>query len=155
MWLWVRNWILWVAHFRFPFSEICVQNQWWYKLLRSSWGLRHWPSKFNNVMMEYLHAFQYWYCELCLENRWDRKHCFVNFCSLAVLEFSVDKAWWEWGRKSYLGPAEIVSFSNRSFSHLNQIWFKCETRLLFFLIIFYNVSFDQQSPADVLQNRCS
>ena len=53
--------------------------------------------------------------------RGDRKHCFVNFCSLAVLEFLVDKAWWEWGRKSYLGPAEIVSFSNRSFSHLNQI----------------------------------
>ena len=38
-----------------------------------------------------------------------------------------------WGCKSYLGPAEIVSFSSRSFSYLNQIWFKCETRLLFFL----------------------
>ena len=38
-----------------------------------------------------------------------------------------------WDCKSYLGPAEIVSFSSRSFSYLNQIWFKCETRLLFFL----------------------
>ena len=55
-----------------------------------------------------------------------------------------------WDCKSYLGPAEIASFSSRSFSHSNQIWFKCETPLL---IIFYYISFDQQSSADVFQNR--
>ena len=49
-----------------------------------------------------------------------------------------------WGRKSYLGPAEIVSFSNWSFSHLNRIRFKCETPLLVFLLIIYYTSFDQQ-----------
>ena len=52
-----------------------------------------------------------------------------------VLEFSLDEGWGQWGsgavgqwgsgavggRKSYLGPAEIASFSSRSFSHLNQI----------------------------------
>ena len=42
-----------------------------------------------------------------------------------------------WGCKSYLGPGEIVSFFILSFSHLNQIWFKCEIPLLFFLIMFY------------------
>ena len=88
------------------------------------------------VSMEYLCAFQYWYCELCVEDQWGRKLCFVNFCSLAVLESSVDEGWWSGGRKSYLGLAEIVSFSSRFFSHLNQILFKCKTRLLFFLIIF-------------------
>ena len=65
---------------------------------------------------------------------------------------------WEmvgWGRKSYLGPTEIASFSSRSFWHLNQIWFKYETPLLFLLIIFSYILFDQQSSADVLQNRCS
>ena len=60
-----------------------------------------------------------------------------------------------WGRRSYLGLAEIVSFSSRSFSHLNQILFKYKTSLLFFLIIFYYISFDQQLSADILQNRCS
>ena len=47
------------------------------------------------LRMEYLLAFQYWYCELCVENWWrrGRKHCFVNFCSLAVLESSVDERW--------------------------------------------------------------
>ena len=50
----------------------------------------------------------------------------------------------EWGCKSYLGPAEIVSFSSRSFSHLNIIWLKCETPLLFFLLIIYYISFHQQ-----------
>ena len=150
----MQDWILCVANFRFPFYEICVQNQWWHKLLRASWGLRNRLSKFNTVRMEYLRAFQYWYCELCVENRWGRKHCFVNFCSLTVLGSSVDGG--PWGDAMfYLGPAEIVSFSSRSFSHLNQIWFKCKTPLLFFLIIFYYISFDQQSSADVLQNRCS
>ena len=38
------------------------------------------------------------------------------------------------------------------FPYLNQIWLKCETPLLFFLIIFYYISFDQQSSTDVLQN---
>ena len=82
--------------------------------------------------------------------------------SIVLLIFFFGGAWifggWGvvgWGRKSYLGPAEIVSFSSRSFSHLNQLWFKCKTPLLFFLIIFYYTSFDQQSSADVLQNECS
>ena len=85
LWLWVRDWILWVANFRFPFSEICIQNQWWHKLLRPSWGLQHpvgSPSSIT-VRMEYWRAFQYWYFELCVENRWGRKH-FVNFYSLTV-----------------------------------------------------------------------
>ena len=60
----------------------------------------------------------------------------------------------EWGRKSYLGLAEIIAFSSRSFSHLNQILFKYKTSLLFF-VIFYYISFDKQSIAVVLQNRCS
>ena len=34
-----------------------------------------------------------------------QKHCFVNFCSLTVLESSLDEV--EWDRKSYLGPGEI------------------------------------------------
>ena len=89
------------------------------------------------IRMEYLFTFQYWY--------W---YCFINFYFLAVLGVV------GWGRKSYFGLAEIVSFFRRSFSHLNQIWFKCETLLLFFLIIFYYISFDQQSSANVLQNRC-
>ena len=65
--------------------------------------------------------------------------------------------WWavEWVCKSYLGPAEIVSFSRRSFWQLNEVWFTCETLHLFFLIIFYYISIDQQSSADFLQNRCS
>ena len=43
----VRDWVICVANFWFPFYEICVQDRWWHKLLRLSWGLRHWWSKFN------------------------------------------------------------------------------------------------------------
>ena len=79
--------------------------------MRPSWGLRHPVGNLSSitVRMEYLRAFQYWYCELCVENRWGRKHCFVNFCSLAVLESLVDEGQWS-EAVCYLGPAEIVSF---------------------------------------------
>ena len=103
------------------------------------------------IRMEYLLAFQYWYCEFCVENRWGegRKHCIVNFCFLVVLESSVDEGWWGGTESLILGQLKSYLFSAVLFH-----WFKCETPLLFFLIIFYYISFDQQWSADVLQNRC-
>ena len=74
-------------------------------VFRISGGIKFWdpvedydtgsPSSIT-VRREYLLAFQYWYCELCVENGWGggRKNCFVNFCSLAVLESSVNEGWW-------------------------------------------------------------
>ena len=47
LWLWLPHWILWVSNFRFPFYEICVQHHWGHKIVRPSWGLRHWWSKFS------------------------------------------------------------------------------------------------------------
>ena len=104
------------------------------------------------VRMEYLRAFQYWYCELCLENRWGRKHCFVNFFLWRCLNLRWMRGGWV-GQKVLFRASWNRSFSSRSFSHLNRLWFKCKTPLLFFLIIFYYISFDQQSSADVFQNR--
>ena len=107
LWFWVRDWILWVANFRFPFYEVCVQNQWWH-LLRPSWGLRHRRSKFNTVRMEYLRAFQYWYCELCLFFNTDIVN-FVCFSILILWTLFVFQYWYsevclenQWGRKHYL-----------------------------------------------------
>ena len=116
-WLWVRDWILWVANFRFPFYEVCAQNQWtikfWDPVDNSDTGG---PSSMT-VRMEYSRAFQYWYCALCVENRWGRgrKHCFVNSFFFPVFE-----GWWEGGREPYLGAAEITSFSSRDFSRNNK-----------------------------------
>ena len=118
LWLWVQDWILWIANLWFPFYEICTQNQ---------RGIKFWDTVENSdtggpssitVNMEYLLAFQYWYCELCVQNRWEwgRKHCFV-FCVFFGGAWIVDG--WEvvrWGRKSYLGAAEIASFFSRDFS---------------------------------------
>ena len=152
LWLWVRDRILWVANFWFSFYEICVQNQWWHKLLRPSWGLRHWRSEFNYHYDEILTCFSILILLTLCGKPMRQKALFCFF----------DSAWifggWEvveWGRKSYVGQAEIVFFSSWSFSHLNQILCKCKTPLLFFVIIFYYTSFNQQSSATVLQNRCS
>ena len=69
------------------------------------------------VRMEYLFTFQYWYCELCVENRLGegKKHCFIKFCSFTVLELSVDEGWQgglesliKGQPKSHLFPAGIL-----------------------------------------------
>ena len=95
-----------------------------HNILRPSWELQHWLSEFNYGLdgILYLLVFQYWHCELCVENRWrrGRKHCFVNFCFLEVLESLMDEGWWGWGRKSLLGAAKIASFSRRNFSWSNK-----------------------------------
>ena len=63
------------------------------------------------VRMEYLFAFQFWYYERCVENWWEegRKHCFVNFCSLAELSSRVDEV--RWGGKSF--PSRDFSRNNK------------------------------------------
>ena len=86
--------------------------------------------------MEYLFASQFWYCEPCVKNRWGRgrKHCFVNFCSLA---FALIVSGWRnlgWDRKSYLGPAEMASFSSQDLSRQNQhdsFWLVVSTGYLY------------------------
>ena len=72
LWLWVlSDWILWIANFRFPFYEICVQNQWgrdiklWDPVEDSDTG----DPSLAIVRMEYLFACQFLYFELCVENQ--------------------------------------------------------------------------------------
>ena len=90
------------------------------------------------VRMEYLLTFQYWYCELCVENQWreGRKHCFVNFFLWWCFNL-----WWMgvvgWDRKSYLGPAEMTSFSSRDFCRSNK-HDKCCIDWIFLRFIFMN-----------------
>ena len=95
----------------------------------------------------------YKYISIISINDWTADEEFSDFHLKLAQGIPVDEVWWGWSRKSYLGPAEMVSFSSRSFSHLNQIWFKCETPPLFFLIISYYVK--RQWSAYVLQNKCS
>ena len=61
----------------------------------------------------------------------ETKSSFIYFCSLSVLESSIDGG----GRKSYLGPAEIASFSSRSF-HIS-IKFRLNLKHRSFLIFYY------------------
>ena len=57
-------------------------------LVEYKWRIRFWDSVGDSdtgepssvtIKIEYLLAFQWWYCEFCVENRWGggRKHCFV------------------------------------------------------------------------------
>ena len=69
------------------------------------------PSSFT-VRMEYL--FQFWYCKLCVENRWGREAESIA-CWFLFFDIALFVGGWRvvgWGRKSYLGPAEISSFSS-------------------------------------------
>ena len=63
-----------------------------------------------------------WYCELFLENRWGEVESIVLvifvFWQCCGGEGLLIGGWGvaRWGKKSYLGPAEITSFSSRNFS---------------------------------------
>ena len=73
--------------------------------------------------MEYLFAFQLWYCELCSKNWWGegRKHVLFDFV-LWLGSALIVSGWWVVGccRRFYIEPAEIASFSNRDFSRSNR-----------------------------------
>ena len=43
---------------------------WGIKFWDLSRGLRHWQPSSINVRMEFLFAFQFWYCDLCVKKRW-------------------------------------------------------------------------------------
>ena len=44
--------------------------------------------------------------------RGSRKHCFVHFCSLAVLESSVDEGWLDGTFKDQMGHLRILFKAN-------------------------------------------
>ena len=74
--------------------------------------------------MEYLFAFQLWYCELCVENRWGLGKWGGGFQKALICYFLFfEVGGWAvvgWGRKYYLWPAEIVSFSSRDLNGRNK-----------------------------------
>ena len=104
------------------------------------------------VTMEYLLAFQFHYCKLCVENRWERyrKHYFVNFCSLVVLWSSVSDGSWR-GRRSFLESAERASFSNWGFSQSNKhdiFWHVISTGYFYVLFLWTIAVSDYQALAN-------
>ena len=106
LWLWLRDWILWVVNFRLPFYEICVQNQWEHKILRPSRGLRQWQPSSITIIMEYLLAFQYWYCELCVKT--DQGEAKKIVLLIFVLWRCLDRRWMRGG-----GVGQKVLFKAR------------------------------------------
>ena len=70
------------------------------------------------IRMEYLFAFQFWYCELCMENRWRREA--ESTILLIFVFWQYFNCQWMRGRKSYLGPATIASFSSLDFGRSNK-----------------------------------
>ena len=91
------------------------------------------------VRMEYLFNFQFWYCELCEENRWGggRKYCFVNFCSLALLQSSMNEGSGV-GKKVLFRGSWNRTFPNRDLSRSNKhdiFWHVISTGYLYVLFL--------------------
>ena len=108
------------------------------------------------IRMKYLFAFQFWYCERFAENRWggDRKHCFVNFRSLAVLSLSLVEGLWGEGWKSYLGPAEIASFPSRHLSGGSKhytFWDVISTSY-FYVLFLWAIAVSDFLPLEIYKN---
>ena len=127
------------------------------KLLRPSWELRLWQSEFDYRWDGICICFSILVLWLCVKNQLGRgrKHCFVDFCSLTVLESSVDVGGGV-GQKSYFGTAEIASFSSQDFrwsNRHNTFWHVVSTGYFFASnIIQYEISFFIKIHVKVLTN---
>ena len=83
-----------------------------------------------------------------------REHYFVNFSSLGVLLIA---GWWVvvgWGRKSYLGPAKIPSFSSRAFSRSNKDDTFCHVVLTeyFYILFLWAFADSDFCPLEIYKN---
>ena len=110
-----------------------------HKILILSWGFRTVCPSPVTVRMEYLFVFQFWYCELCVENRWGGGRIFF-FLIFVFGRCLIVGGWWVvgWHRKSYQEPAEIASFSSRDFSQsykLDTFWHVISTGYFYVLFL--------------------
>ena len=84
---------LWIATFRFSFYEIWVQNQLGHKTLRSYLKTPALlvQAQLPLVRIEYVFAFQMWYCELCvkklMKGRQKALFSFLFFLAFSQLNF--------------------------------------------------------------------
>ena len=106
--------------------------------------------------MEYVLAFQYWYCEFCMENWWGRgkKHCLdkLFFFGGAWMVDGWGLVWW--GRKSYLEAAEIASFSRRDFNLSNKhdtFWYVITTGY-FYVLFLWTIAVSDFSFLEIYKN---
>ena len=81
-----------------PIGSQFVQNQWsmifWESIKDSdTGGLSSIP-----IRMEYFLAFKYWYCELCVENRWGRGRNITFFFFFFFFLRGLNRQWMRGGR---------------------------------------------------------
>ena len=82
-----------------------------------------------------------------------RKHCSVNFCSLAVFQSSGHEGWWG-AAGPYLGPAEMASFSSRDFSRSNKydtLWHVVSTGY-FYVLFSWAIADSHFHPLEIYKN---
>ena len=125
------------------------------KLLRPSWELRLWQSEFDYRWDGICICFSILVLWLCVKNQLGRgrKHCFVDFCSLTVLESSVDVGAGV-GQKSYFGTAEIASFSSQDFrwsNRHNTFWHVVSTGY-FYVLFLWIIAVSNFRPLEIYEN---
>ena len=99
------------------------------------------PSSFT-VRMKYLFAFQFWYCKLCVEDRWGggrgQKALFCWFLLFDIALLVGGRQVVGWGRKSYLRPAETSPFSSQDLIQGNKhdwLWLVVLTGYFYILFL--------------------
>ena len=93
LWLWVRDWILWVANFQFPFYEISVQTQWGAYNFEIQLRARTLVVQFQLLLGWNKHLFVSTDIVNLVLKTDEGEPESIDFCSLAVLKASVDKEW--------------------------------------------------------------
>ena len=104
--------------------QICVQNQWEHKILAEHSNTGY-PSSFT-VRMAYLFAFEFWYCEICVENRWGGGRGAESIVSLIFLLWRCFNS--RWVRSCGLGQRVLftaswnIIFFQPGFNPMQQAW---------------------------------
>ena len=132
----IPNWILWVANF---------------------WGIKIWDPVEDSsadsmsaitVRMDYLFAFQFWYCEGEAKS--------IVLVIFVLWQF-FDHQWWGvlgLARKYYLGPAIITSFSSWEFSRSNLHFTFRPVALTgyFYFLFLWTIAVSDFPPLEIYKN---
>ena len=107
--------------------------------------------------MEYLFAFQFCFCQRCVESQWEMEGGGEESIILLLFVFwhCFNHRWVvRWGRKSYLGPAEIASFPSRDLSWRNKhesFWHVVST-VYFYVFFLWAIAVSDSLPLELYRH---
>ena len=141
------------ANFWFQFYKICVQNQWRIKSWDPSSGLWHWWSEldyhYDGLLLCFSILTLWTLCGKLMRGEQKALFCqFLFFGGALIVRGWVVVVW---DKKSYLGPANITSFSSWDFSqsYKHDIFWHVVLTGYFSVLFFWDIAVSDFHPLEI------